>query len=366
MVDVKLYGQKTSTYQYLKMLLMKRTKSTNVNIHLQEIDKIDDFITDNIISIPSIRVNDQTSLEYGKSKHMNDYLQKVFIEILKEEDFGNMKKIIVPTDFSTVAENAMVYALGLAKSFDSVVKVIHSYMPKTSDINAGNLYNPEGEKNSENKLDNLVKELKKQNISESESGFLLDSEFMVGAPIEKLTNYFNDYEEEIYTVMGSTGESGGFKRIFGSVSTEIIKKSKQPTFIIPSDAEFNGYKNIAIALDEFKLDNSTILWLTDFAKKFDANIHFVHVDKTNKNYPLEEVMNTAKNHYPDNKLNSHTIQSNNIVEALDEFSEENKMDLLIFTKGERGFLKSLFHHSVTKEMSQKTNTPLLVIHNQDK
>ena len=38
-----------------------------------------------------------------------------------------MKKIVVPTDFSDVAQNALIYALELAKAFGAELLLVHTY-----------------------------------------------------------------------------------------------------------------------------------------------------------------------------------------------------------------------------------------------
>ena len=70
-----------------------------------------------------------------------------------------MKKILVPTDFSENAKQALVYAIGVANQFDATIYVVHAYQVSSS---TGGLISIERivEEDREKELISLLREVK--------------------------------------------------------------------------------------------------------------------------------------------------------------------------------------------------------------
>ena len=112
MTHIKLYGQPTSVYEYLKSILQEEAKKAGIQIELEEIQDVQQIIDNSIESIPTVQINDNERFQL-KMESVQHLAEEARLALLRAENFGNMKQLIVPVDFSSTASNALDYALAL-------------------------------------------------------------------------------------------------------------------------------------------------------------------------------------------------------------------------------------------------------------
>ena len=361
MIRVKLYGQPTSTYEYVKMMMVRRAEKAGIDLQVEEINDLERIIEEELESIPTIKVNDHIDLRYHKNDDINVFVRELTTQILKEENFGLMKKMIVPTDFSETSENACAYAMGLAKDLNGVVTIVHSYIPKALNMEGAVYIDPEIENLRREQLDNFVEQLNHSFIGEAASEPLIQKKFVTGFAGKEIPDLIREEEEPI-VVIGSTGSGGSLKTIFGSVSTMIAKDAQCPVFVIPPNASYGSISKIAYAADNPEVDDQVIEDLLKFSKAFGAELHLVHIDRHDDDNVLERLEEKCKEKSCDTVIEKHHVSSETIVDGLNHFIEEKDIDLLILTKKKRTFIDNLFHASVTRRMTINTKIPLLVLH----
>ncbi|HXP48586.1 MAG TPA: universal stress protein, partial [Bacteroidia bacterium] len=155
-----------------------------------------------------------------------------------------MKTILVPTDFSEVAENAAKYAMELAKLYKRA-KVIffHVYSVPTviaADVPMMSVPFEQMEIESNKLLKAFAAKYKDADI---ETELLVSPGFVVDEILYLLGRRRVDM-----IVMGVTGagKSGGGS---GSNTTSVMKLVKQPVFVIPKEVQFKKPERIALACD---------------------------------------------------------------------------------------------------------------------
>ena len=57
-----------------------------------------------------------------------------------------------------------------------------------------------------------------------------------------------------------------------------------------------------------------------------------------------------------------TVISSSILKGLNQYANENEIDIIAMVNVERNFLDSLFGKSLTKKMALSTRVPLMIIH----
>ena len=86
MIEVTMYGQHTSAYEYIKMMLLQNTKKANVDLKITEINDWMEIVRQKVPSLPTIRVNNHIDMSYTQDQNINQYVHKLTTEILKEEN----------------------------------------------------------------------------------------------------------------------------------------------------------------------------------------------------------------------------------------------------------------------------------------
>ena len=275
-----------------------------------------------------------------------------------------MKKIIVPTDFSTAANEAVQYATQLAFFFKCDVELVHVLNPAT-DLNTGYMIDPGIETVKRKKLKALTEEVSKQIAETLPSEISVMSSFYLGFPIEEIINLSKSQDSLI--VVGATGESGVMGRVFGSIPSHLARRAHAPVLIIPKGVKFSVYKEIAYASAEANLDHAISKMIKQFVMVFNARLHCVHIGK-DEQYPewqMEAIFgNNQNNGTPE--LIKKNLDRVDVVSALNHYCDENDVDMLIMATKHRRFWDSIIHTSMTREMALDPHLPLLVFHDRDK
>jgi nucleotide-binding universal stress UspA family protein len=204
--------------------------------------------------------------------------------------------ILVPTDFTSVADCALNHALKLASILKVTICLLHIV---------------ENEKSKEE----ASKKLK----------LIIESNTVEGAVIEGLVekgNIFDDIgrvakeKKARFIIMGTHGVKG-MQHITGSYALKVITNSNVPFIVVQERKIKNGYKSIICPLDlsdetKQKIDititmaqylNSKIYWVspneTDefFARKISNNIAFAQNECKKKNVTSEQKIFSEKGNF---------------------------------------------------------------------
>ena len=361
MVVLKLYGHTTSTYEYIKMKLERNAREAGIDFILQEVNDLETFVKDGISSIPSVKINNQINLSLKGSDKVDHFIKNVSDIMIKDAYQIQKKRILVPTDFSSCAANAVQYAFSLAAKLDISVDVMHAYNPTGASAEGILYFDAELEGIRRKQLSEFISTNYEQWREVSGSTLTINDDFKIGFVVPVTKDIVDDVEH-FFVVIGSTGGSASFKKFFGSVTTELASKVHCPVIIIPENVDFRTPKKIAYACDSGKLDTEAVQDLLDLLGRFEPELHLIHIKDDGDHYPNYDVESAIKANYPKSKIFYHQRENHDVVEGLNQFIEDEKMDCLAISKQKRGFINTLFHKSVTKEMSIKTSIPLVVIH----
>jgi len=279
-----------------------------------------------------------------------------------------MKKILVPTDFSKAAEGAYRYAIELAKQKGAGIKVVHYFRPELETAYPYSVsdYTALLEEKTEQlrRFKGLPSPLSKK---EKELFDTMELDLYAGNATEEIIRHSRDQEVDMI-VMGATGEGGVLKKLLGSVSSYVAQKAACPVLLVPNEVYFRGLRNILYASNYELADKVVLQQVIDFAERFDACTHFVHVsteysfDSTIQEMKFEQFLKekTTEDHF---KVAN--IQNSTILDAINTYVEEKEIDLVIMATPHRSFIKDLLHKSLTKEMALNIKTPMMIIHFRD-
>ena len=273
-----------------------------------------------------------------------------------------MKTILVPTDYSEVADNALNYAVELAKFTNAKIILMHSYqIPVPAGEVLVTLVSPQELEEVNQKR---IKKLEKK-ISEKTSGKIkIESVIRCGFTVEEIMNVIKENSIDL-VVMGITGSGKVSETLIGSHTSTLIKQTKTPVLVIPKDAQFKEIEKIVLACNYNEPVNAdAIKRFTTFAKLFKAKVLVLDVEK-----PLAVPMyeNTLGGEALEKTLKGveHVMfyaSSEDITDEINSFSDTHKCDWIAMIPHKHNILNQLFHESNTKKMAFHTHIPLLSIH----
>jgi len=363
-----------ATYPYSRAQLLKgRLEAEGIECFLSNINLVQPDISSGVkIRIKNkdagraYNIIEEIKGEYGKAK------QKT-VEKLKE-----VRRILVPVDFSETSLNACNYALGLAHKLKAEVKLLYAYYNPVISSEPYLETNPY-EYNLDSVVGNIEKEAKQhlKNLKLQLEGFLKKEKFANvkisyaldrGEPEEVILNYSKKYNPGVI-VMGTRGKGEGESKIIGSVTKKIIGKATIPVFAIPHRSVYLGINfvnKVLYATDFDDSDFKALRKLINLIRPFGLKIYCTHIATDAKNTFDNAKMDTLEEHfrkeYGDVNMVCDLIENEDVLEGLEDFIDEKDIDIIAFTTHKRGIFERFFNPSLTKKMLFHTNIPLLVFH----
>lgn len=270
-----------------------------------------------------------------------------------------MKKILVPTDFSQQAENALKVAADLAKKHDCEIHLLHMVeLPMHQIIATSNF--------SELPEAVFFMKMAHKNFEEAlDRDYLEDLDIYENIKFKETADGVLDFcnENDIdLIVMGSHGVSG-FKEMFiGSNTEKVVRISKTPVLAIKNEHDSFHVDNFVFASD-FKNDNKeTYKQAVKLAKLWDAKIHLLLVNTAGNFITTSQAKDAMKRFVEgtDYENRSFNIFNDATVEkGILNFSKSIDADLIgISTHGKQG-IAHFFNGSVSEDLVNHARRPVI-------
>lgn len=272
-----------------------------------------------------------------------------------------MKKLLVATDFSACATNAMEYAMELARVIGAEVCALHAIGSFEGIFN--NTYNAlyiEDYHNS--KKEALKRWAESFTARDHFSGIPVSTFCEVGSVSSVIAKYIdaNPVELLVMGTMGSTGIIG----LFGSNTSLMVEKSRIPTLIIPLESKFSGNPVITLATDfSSNLSAEDVNALHEMAIAFGtAKLNVVNVLESPEwktNAPGEAALKAL---LPKTELEFTYIKESSPIEGIINFIVSSETDILCLVKRHHGLVYRIFNTSTVNKVMNRSIKAILVLH----
>jgi nucleotide-binding universal stress UspA family protein len=272
-----------------------------------------------------------------------------------------MKKILVATDFSTCAANAMEYAMQLANILNLEVCAIHAIGTMEGIFN--NTYNALYiEDYYKNKREALGTWTRSFGEPEELKNVPLSTACEVGSVSSVLTKYLNENEVE-FLVMGTMG-STGIAGIFGSNTSTMVEKTKVPILLIPLESKFSAKPVITLASDfEAKLSREDVNALHELTNAFGTRkLTVVNVIEGTEWKTNEQGEEQFKELLAGIELSFSYIRESNTIEGIMRFVVSNQTDILCVVKHHHNLVYRIFNRSTVNQVMNRSIKAMLVLH----
>ena len=274
-----------------------------------------------------------------------------------------MKKILVPTDFSENAYNALRYGVNLFAEEECVFYILHTYTPA--------LYNAEFMVYANLSLD----EIYRINVNKSLSQVInrIKKEFPETQHSFKKLACFSLLQDEIKNqvkkkgidliIMGTQGVTGAAQILFGTQTIHAIKGAICPLLAIPAHAEFYHPSNLLFATDfEPDVTDDHLHIIKEIASRHNSKIHILHIMQDSPlNSDQEMNKQSLANSFKDMKHEFHMKKNETVAEGILKFQKENYLDILVMVRHKHSFFQNLFFRPVVDKVGFHLTTPFLII-----
>jgi len=272
-----------------------------------------------------------------------------------------MKRILVPTDFSAQAENALKVAAQLARRFDGEIFLLHMLELPLQ------LVDPVSGSGTQN----LPEAIFFMKLAKKKFRELINEPYLKDIIVHDTVEFHQAFDGIMEVskehncdliVMGSHGSSGLKEVFIGSNTEKVVRNSTIPVLVIKNEHEEFDINNFVFATDCNLENKHTLNKAIQFANKIDAHLHLLYVNTANNFKTTLEAKNCLEDFVKGEDLNHHTLNIYNDVtveKGVLNFAKSINAGLIgISTHGRKG-LAHFFNGSISEDLVNHANRPVV-------
>ncbi|MEL7004474.1 MAG: universal stress protein [Bacteroidota bacterium] len=271
-----------------------------------------------------------------------------------------MKNILVPTDFSDYAVNALNFAIEISRINQTKVYVIHvleypvggtvdpvgMFVPTPSDKGFVQLLS----KNADLKMEEFCKDVKEE----------CEAAVQIGNPYPTIIETIEEKNIDL-VIMGTKGASGLKEVFIGSNAERVVRFAKCPVITTNSPVNFRNIKSIAFAIDINNTPDRVFVKLKELQTLFDAKLHLVHINTPNDferdQLSLRYLRSIVKDQQMTN-IEIHVFNDYYTEDGIFSFAEHYGTDLIAMTTHGRRGLSHLVSGSLAEDVVNHAKRPV--------
>ncbi|MBT8257132.1 MAG: universal stress protein [Bacteroidia bacterium] len=270
-----------------------------------------------------------------------------------------MKNILVPTDFSEQAENALHVAAQLAQRYDAEIFLLHLLELPLHQVDA---------LSSHSELPEAMFFMK---LAQKRFTDMMSRDYLQNVKVHETVEFNQSFNQLPQTceeknidliVMGSHGVSG-LKEIFiGSNTEKVVRNSNIPVLVIKKPHEEFTVNDFVFASDFTNDNKQTYLQAVSIAEKFDAKLHLVMVNTANNFTTTMEAKERISEFTKDASYDNYSVSIFNdetVEQGIVNFSQDINADLIgISTHGRQG-IAHFFNGSISEDLVNHSKRPVM-------
>ncbi len=278
-----------------------------------------------------------------------------------------MKKILIPTDFSENAWNAIKYGMELFQKTSCTFYLVH--------INPIS-YNSGGEeamyispeimeetllKESNKKLEKVIQQIERMPLNTKHS---FHTTSLYGFFVDHIKQEVKDKAIDLI-IMGTKGASGLKAVSVGSNTGNVLTKVRCAVLAVPEDAQYRNPKKIGFPTDfQIGYDLKVMDYIKEVVVMHNSSLHFLYVTPKSEDLTEVQINNKAflENYFKESQHTFHTQNNKKLDEAVEEFVAHKDLDMLIMVAKNLNFIERILFKPTVEKISYHTKVPFLVVH----
>jgi nucleotide-binding universal stress UspA family protein len=272
-----------------------------------------------------------------------------------------MNTILIATDFSDAAHNAVIYGIELAKTFKANVILFNAYQQVPFPVTEGPvIFSPEEMR--EIAREQLARE---EQILDRPAVLSIKTIYEESMPAAGILKAAKDHNADLI-IVGMAENNKGWRKVLGSTAVVVARKTKIPLLVVPAQSRFAGVETIAFATDR-DLDQDADIHLLDrlreLTERFRSRLYLVRVAKSkfeaaldvlNRPFRLNSLLQPFDPEYI-------CVEGKDTMESLNSFINDRKVNVLALLPHAHSLLERWFLKSTTRTAIFESAVPLLVL-----
>ena len=277
------------------------------------------------------------------------------------------KQVLIPTDYSKSAFNAIVYAFELFAEEDCTFHIFHSYFLARSA--KGNVLFPEPEPADYDRAARLSGE--RMEWLKKKVGLLADNPKHTVYFDHKFGTLIELLEEKVMRdkidliVMGTRGITDDTKVAYGRNSVNVMENIRGCAVLaVPANVSYKKIGSIVFPTN-FKTHFNVreMKTFVKIAQLGNSEIQILHIGKEKD--LSERQRNNRKeleNHFSEVKYTYHWLEDKGVKEGVLSFADQQDSGMIAFVNRKHWFFGSVFSNPLVKSLGIHSKVPILALH----
>lgn len=282
----------------------------------------------------------------------------------------NIKKILIPLDFSETSLLAFEHGTYLASLFKADITLLHVIKPNLAMYSMETMQMPIDMIKYEE--DNTTKQLKK--LAEKirrEYPVKVDTMHKVGFVCSTIVSVADQSNADLI-IMGTHGVSGFTERFIGSNAYKVVNESNCPVLTVQTHAKKKGFKNILLPIDNSFFTLQKVNHAIELANHYGSTIHLLGLSHTDDVHEMNKLKTKIKQieEYIDQNGETTGVQIRsskqirrgiNYAKVAMNYADEIGVDLIIIMTEWEEDLTGLFIGPFARQIVNHSRIPVMSI-----
>ncbi len=278
-----------------------------------------------------------------------------------------MRKILIPTDFSENAMNALKYATELFKYEISEFYIMNTYQEESySEVvlptqGVLDIATSKISKTSNEQLQIIKKDIITISPNPRHKFHTISANNLLLDEADRIV----DQENIDIVVMGTKGKTNDKKLTFGSNTLQVLKYVQCPVLAIPENYAYIQPKHILFPTNfMIPYKRRELKLVCEIAAPFRATIDVLYISVSDKlSRRQQENKEFLKEELCKNTINFKTENSKHLINSIYKYIREKDIDMLVMVNTEHSFLENIVFQSPLDELSLNLDIPFLSLQN---
>lgn len=278
-----------------------------------------------------------------------------------------MERILVPTDFSREAENALQTAVPIAKASNATLVLLHIL-----EVSSSKIFGLNDSKDENKNAVHLEEELAKvqENFERSiklhslqESGLKYTEVIRIGS-ISKSIEAFIASEGIDFVVMGTKSAWGLNDILLGTTTDKLLRRINCPVLSVNKVVPTESFEKIVFPTTSLNKETGLIKIIKFFQKLFDSKIYLVRINTPINFMPDKESIRMLEEYAAEHDLTNYqsAVFGHSVEEdGIRDFADLKDAGLIAIATSAHTGLWKIIQGSVTKELVSHSTRPVLTM-----
>ncbi len=267
--------------------------------------------------------------------------------------------LVVPIDFSGHSKEAALYAASMAKARQGNLHLVHVLVPMEEEPD----YLPVATLNA--KYNTVSEVFQLQELIRRTKDVRTSCDLVPGDIAKQIIKSAKRFKADLI-VMGTQGNSGLRKHLYGSHTAAVMQESTIPVLALPEGSKFRPFRRMVYATDYNYSNVQDVRDIANIARHFDAEISIIHINKRKapawtREGMREDFEQLIRSQVDYSNITFDEYDNTDTAEGLCELLQLRYADLLVIPNERKSLVEKFTGRSEREEFLFDLDIPLLVV-----